>query len=149
MTGLLQLQLNLPKIHALESLLKHHGMLLHELLHLMLILTYIDAGTSDYHLVAWIVENGLVGEQLDYRQNPSFVEDFKFEHVLRGSMNGTWGEQVSAEPVPAGTILERQIQYTFPSDKDWVPENCDLVVFVHEHNTSLEVVNVIKVKLVK
>lgn len=108
-------------------------------------LKFLKEGTIDYHLVGWVIENGLVGDQLDYRQTPSHVEDFEFEHVLRTSINGTWGERLSAVPVSAGTEMQKQLVFQFPSDKDWKPENCDIVVFVHQHQTTLEVVNVTKV----
>lgn len=108
-------------------------------------LKFLKEGTIDYHLVGWIIENGLVSDQLDYRKTPSHVEDFEFEHVLRGSINGTWGERLSETLVAEGTDMQKQLQYTFPSDKDWKPENCDVVIFVHQHQTTLEVVNVTKV----
>ena len=111
-------------------------------------LTFLKEGTTDYHIVGWIIENGLVGDQLDYRKSPSHIEDFEFEHVLRASVNGTWGEPVLTETQAAGTVKSWPMQFTFPSEKDWKPENCDLVVFVHKHNTTKEVVQVVKTKIV-
>ena len=114
-------------------------------------LTYIKNGALDHYLCGYVIENGLIGDQLDYRVSPSHVEDFEFEHVLRASMNGTWGEPVSTDALPAaGQTIEKQLSYTFPSDKDWKPENCELVFFVHRHQNpdTKEVVQVISVPVI-
>lgn len=113
-------------------------------------LNYLAAGQPDYYLAAYLIEDGLVGDQLDYRVNPSHVKDFAFDHVLRASVNGTWGEQVSATPVAAGTKIQKQLQYTFPANKDWKPENCHLVLFVHRYNNpdTKEVIQVISVPVI-
>jgi len=108
---------------------------------------YLAEGTEDYYLCAWIIENGLVGDQTDYRVSPSHVTNYKFEHVLRGTLNGTWGEQLSATPVAKGTTITKQINYTFPDGKTWNPDNCELVVFVHRYGATKNVVQVVKTKL--
>ncbi len=110
-------------------------------------LNYLEAGTSDYYLVGWLIENGLKGDQIDYRYTPSHIKDFKFEHVLRASYNGTWGEQVSAADVPKGTKLTRTLTLTIPSGKDWNPDNCEAVIYVHRHQTEKNVVQVVKTKV--
>lgn len=112
---------------------------------------YLVDGTDDYYLTAWILENGIIGDQTDYRKNPSHVEDYEFEHVLRASVNGTWGEQMNTLParMKQGERYTKTLSYSFPSDKTWVPENCDLVVFVHRYGAAREVVQVVKQKLVK
>lgn len=112
-------------------------------------LHFLEAGDEDYYLVGYIVENGLVGDQLDYRVTPSHVKDFRFEHVLRASMNGTWGEKLSATAVAKGTKLTKQLQYTFPAAKDWKPENCELVLYVHRYGgATKEIIQVISVPVI-
>ncbi len=110
-------------------------------------LNYLESGTSDYNLCAWIIENGLKGDQTDYRVSPSHIHDFAFDHVLRTALNGTWGDQISETDVPAGSKRTRSLTYTIPSDKDWNVANCELVVFVHRYNTTKEIVQAVKVKL--
>jgi thiol-disulfide isomerase/thioredoxin len=112
-------------------------------------LTFIKEGTTDYHIVGWVIENKLIGDQLDYRQSPSHVKDFKFEHVLRASMNGTWGEPITTEVIAAGATKNIPLSFTFPAGKDWKPENCEVVVYVHKHGTTREIVQVEKIKVVK
>ncbi len=113
-------------------------------------LQYLKTGAPDYYLVGYVIENGLVGDQLDYRANPSHIEDFEFEHVLRAAMNGTWGEQVATEAPSAGAKVQKQLTYTFPSAKDWKPENCELVIFVHRYQNpdTKEIVQVISVPVI-
>ena len=113
-------------------------------------LKYAKNGAADHYLCGYVIENHLNGDHLAYRVSPSHVEDFEFEHVLRASMNGTWGEQVAAEAPTAGATIQKQLTFTFPSGKDWKPENCDLVFFVHRHQNpdTKEVVQVISVPLI-
>lgn len=108
-------------------------------------LTYITTSTPDYYLATWITESGLVGDQTDYRKSPSHIEDYEFDHVLRSSVGGAWGEQLSTTAVAAGTKVSKTLTYTFPSDKDWKPENCEVVLFVHRHQTEKDVLQVISV----
>lgn len=108
-------------------------------------LTFITEGTPDYYLSAWITESGLVGDQTDYRKSPSHIEDYEFDHVLRSSIGGAWGEQLSATATAAGTKISKTLTYTFPADKDWKPENCDVVLFVHRHQTEKNVVQAVSV----
>ena len=112
-------------------------------------MTFLTEGTPDYQIVAIITESKLVGDQLDYRKTPSHVEDYEFDHVLRTSINGTWGEPISAENIEAGTEMKKQFEYTFSSSSGWVPENCDVVVYVHQYNTTKEIVQVTKVGVVE
>lgn len=113
-------------------------------------LNYLTTGQPDYYLAGYLIEDGLVGDQLDYRVNPSHVKDFAFDHVLRASVNGTWGQQVSATTVAAGTKIQKQIQYTFPAGKSWNPAKCQLVFFVHRYNNpdTKEVIQVISVPVI-
>lgn len=110
---------------------------------------YLSAGTSDYQIVALLTESKIFADQKDYRRNPSHVPDYEFEHVMRSSMNGTWGEALSAQPVAAGQTVDKTISYTIPADKTWKPENCSIVVYVHRHNTTKEVLQVKQAKLIK
>lgn len=109
---------------------------------------YLTNGTPDYHLVGLLTESKIISDQTDYRKNPSHIKDYEFEHVMRASMlNGTWGEQLSTSAVAAGTTLKKTFTYTFPDGVTWVPSNCEIVIYVHQHDTTKEVVQVISAKL--
>lgn len=111
------------------------------------VVTYIEAGSVDYNLVALLTESNIISDQLDYKSTPQHIEDYEFDHVLRASFNGTWGEPISDTAVPAGTKITKRISYILPSEKSWVPSNCDVVVYVHRHNTTKQVLQVKKVSL--
>lgn len=108
---------------------------------------YLEAGFSDYHIVGWITEDGMVGTQTDNRKTPSDVENYVFKHVLRGSINGTWGEQLSQTDVPLGAKISKDFSFTFPANRNWVPDSCDLIVYVHRHATTKEILQVVKTEV--
>jgi len=108
--------------------------------------TYLEAGETDYSIVVYLVENGIVGDQKDYRRNPEHVEDYEFEHVLRASLNGTWGDTLSKNAEAAGTKLTKTFRYKVPAGVPWKLENCELIAFVIRRTTN-EVVQVVKQKI--
>ncbi|MEY3385927.1 MAG: hypothetical protein RIR53_738 [Bacteroidota bacterium] len=113
----------------------------------------IDAATN---LSVWLQENDIVGDQKDYRKTPSHIEDYVFEHVLRTSLNGTWGDTLNPAPVPKGTVITRTVRYEIPAEKlnpadtlnVWTLKNCELVAFAHKSSTTREVLQVVKQKFV-
>ena len=48
-------------------------------------------------------------------------------HMLRGSMNGDWGEVIIENPVIDDEI---EMTYSITFDAEWVPKNCHVVAFV-------------------
>lgn len=112
----------------------------------------IDAPTN---VSVWLQENGIVGDQKDYRKTPSHITDYVFDHVLRTALNGTWGDTLSATPVPKGTSITRTVNYEIPADKlnpadtlnVWTLKNCELVAFAHKGSVGKEVLQVVKQKM--
>ncbi len=80
--------------------------------------------TSKLCITMWIVENHIIGTQID---NGKTVLDYEHNHVLRGSMNGIWGEAIG-DRFDSDSEVTGRVSYTLP--EDWVAENCDIVVFV-------------------
>jgi thiol-disulfide isomerase/thioredoxin len=107
---------------------------------------YKQRGAADYRIAAMLVENNIIGYQKDYRRSPSDVENSRFDHLLRTSLTNTWGDALSEYEVPANQRIQRVIRYTVPADVDWEVANCDIVVYVHRHNSTREVLQVIKIK---
>ena len=58
----------------------------------------------DVSLQLWLVEDGIVGAQLS---QGGIVYDYVHNHVLRGAINGTWGESVGA--ISAGNFRGAQL----------------------------------------
>lgn len=112
----------------------------------------IDAVTN---VSVWLQENDIVGDQKDYRKTPSHVTDYVFEHVLRTSLNGTWGDTLNTGPIAQGTKITKTVRYEIPAEKlnptdtlnMWTLNNCELVAFAHYASTTREVLQVVKQKL--
>ncbi len=95
---------------------------------------------EDAKLAILITESGLVGGQLDYSQDPTFVEEYEFEHLLRGSVTGALGLSVG-DDLNDGYSITSSYTFTWPSE--WEAANCSVVAFVYD-NTSGALLNVIE-----
>ncbi len=111
---------------------------------------YLSPGNNNQHIVFYIVEDSIKNWQLYYPQcSPTGAnyetQDYYHRHVLRGSVNGTWGEQVSGSTViPAGTKITKS--YTKVLDPSWNDKQIYLVAFVHD-NVTKEVLQVEEVHM--
>jgi hypothetical protein len=62
-------------------------------------------------------------------------------HVLRGSLNGSFGEEIANNPTPTALITK---SYSFDfTDKSWVPAHCSVIAFISDAGTK-EVLHVAK-----
>lgn len=111
--------------------------------------TYLQPGENDYSLCVWITEDSIVGDQADNRRNPSHVKDYVFEHMLRASMNGTFGDSLTSEIKPIGSSIKKTVRYTIPETATWSLDKCELVAFVirRKDDQTREVLQVVKQKL--
>jgi len=108
--------------------------------------TYLQDGSIDDYLAVYITEDSIIGYQKDYTQNPPYIENYVHRHVLRGSLNGTWGEALSPESPPrAYSTLTKNFTYTLPST--WNAAHCSLVAILHDNKTR-EIIQVEEVHLI-
>jgi hypothetical protein len=91
-----------------------------------------------------ITESGIQDWQLWYGEDPEYVEDYEFKHVLRGSVTGPLGLNFTTESVAANT--EIQVDYSLVWNTDWAVENCSAIVLITDNVTG-EVLNVIEAHL--
>ncbi|MBC8125181.1 MAG: Omp28-related outer membrane protein, partial [Candidatus Kapabacteria bacterium] len=107
---------------------------------------YLTPGEPDYSLVVLLTEDGIIGDQKDVRKTPSHIEDYEFDHVLRGSMNGAWGDSLSNVAEPIGKKIKKVIRFTIPEGVDWKLENFEIVAFVYRRkdDQTKEVLQVVK-----
>jgi hypothetical protein len=94
---------------------------------------YLTAQTGNYNILVVITESGIVDYQEDYTKNPVDIPDYTFNHMLRGSMNGTWGDVLSTGAVAAGAKQTKNYSITLPAG--WNAENCKVVAFVYNADT--------------
>lgn len=89
----------------------------------------IDAQGS---LSVWVVENNVVGYQLDNGEN---ILDYNHQHVLRACVTGA-----SGEPISISSSAQLSKSYTIPVAADWNVANIQIVAFVR--TSALGVLNV-------
>lgn len=88
------------------------------------------------NLQVWITESNIVSFQKmpDNSVNARYVHN----HVLRGAINGSWGETIALE-----SGVEKSVTYHYAVPSAWVAENLSIVAFVYDSNSN-EVIQVIE-----
>lgn len=105
-------------------------------------LTDISQATS---LQIWVIEDSIIQPQIvsGEGRDPNYVHS----HVLRGAINGDWGEALPANAYSAGNT--ETISFSnFPMGADWVAKQSSVVAFVYENETK-KVLQAAKVHLVE
>lgn len=92
--------------------------------------------TGNYKLCVYVTEDSIMGAQTDYRLTPDVIEDYHFEHMLRASFNGTWGETIATDPVASETTVYRK-KYSMSLSGKLMSINhpCSVVAFVYNDAT--------------
>lgn len=96
---------------------------------------FINPKSGTVRLCLCIVEDSLVSPQKN--NNPGIgpvpvIYDYLFMHVLRGTINGTWGEVLTTSVNTTHTYIDR---VTFTLNSAWKPKNCWLYAFVFDDAT--------------
>lgn len=90
-----------------------------------------DLGTDAYSLTLALAENSIVAYQLNGDATPPDVPDYQHDHVFRGTLNGTWGQElVTAGALPGDTLIVDLPGLSIPANV-LVPANCEVVAYVH------------------
>lgn len=84
-----------------------------------------------YKLSVYLVEDSIVKWQKDYDASPSDVENYIHREVLRGSMNGTYGD-VIANTTEGETAIRN---YSTTLNTEWDAAHMSLVVFLYNDAT--------------
>jgi len=102
---------------------------------------------GDFYLSVFITEDSIIAPQRNnneaYGPKPDIV-NFVHQHVLRASLNGTWGDLVFSGNIEAGNSIGKTYQYILP--QAFVAKNCYLVAFLHNNETK-EVIQAAKKKI--
>lgn len=88
---------------------------------------------AKYHnLNVIIVEDSIVNYQKWYNHTPEEIEDYVHNHVLRTSVNGSWGEEL--------TTQNGNKKYSLSiSGKDWRPEKLKVIAFISDVGDTYEI----------
>lgn len=104
---------------------------------------YYEDQDPDNYLGVYIVEDSVIGYQLDYRRTPPDVEDYVHRHMLRSGITGAWGIPVSQQPISAGTVYRDTLSAIL--DPEWKAHHCSIVAFVHKYPSGYQVLQVTEV----
>ncbi|MBQ8867745.1 MAG: Omp28 family outer membrane lipoprotein [Bacteroidaceae bacterium] len=83
-------------------------------------------------LQLWITEDSIIGFQL-FPNNKSEIQ-YVHNHVFRGSVNGTWGEDVMLTLGEQKVVEHKELVL----DVAWKPENLSVVAFVYNNDGVLQ-----------
>lgn len=78
---------------------------------------------KDLMLQVWVIEDGITGIPQEGAEDKY---NYVHNHVLRGSLNGVWGEVVT---------LDKEVSYTRSLENINDVQKCHLVAFVYDSNT--------------
>lgn len=102
---------------------------------------YFAAAPATERLAVYLVEDGIVDWQTDYSapNGSPDIPDYVHHDVLRGALNGTWGQPLRADtrgealPVTAGARFTHSYGYQLPAHVD--PAKAKVVAFTYDFAT--------------
>jgi len=93
---------------------------------------FLEELSGAYTLTVCITEDSLISPQKTNNSTTPIIYDYVFMDVLRGSVNGTWGEELTASVNPSQTYKKT---YTVTLNQAWTAKNCHVVAFVSNAET--------------
>jgi thiol-disulfide isomerase/thioredoxin len=97
---------------------------------------FINSISGMYKMSAYLVEDNIVADQKNYDVSPEHVTNYNHRHVLRGSFNGSWGDDVNS------TVNTPQpFNYTLTLDSNYDENEISVIAFIYEDG-SKEVIQV-------
>jgi hypothetical protein len=107
---------------------------------------FLEALDGTYYICVFITESLIIKPQ---QSETGVIQDYEHNHVLRTSMNGTWGDLTGGEGTgETGKVFSNQ--YSITLDDEWVSENCGIIVFVYDNDSpTREVLQVEEMEVVE
>lgn len=100
--------------------------------------TFLSEFDTALKLCVYITEDSIQAPQKNNNEEigpTPVIEDYYHNHVLRGSINGTWGELLNT----SGTVqVDDEFVNTYSSytlDPEWNPDQCSIIAFVYNDET--------------
>lgn len=110
-------------------------------------LDFITAVSQQTSLQVWITEDSIINPQTVPESQGSIILDYVHNHVLRGAVNGTWGEPLPLDSYVADDT--ESIEFSnYQLGDDWVAKQLALIVFLYDQETK-KVLQVEKVKIME
>lgn len=82
---------------------------------------------GDHSLTIYLTEDHVIDWQLDGNTD---IPDYDHRHVLRGALNGPWGQSLISGGAQPGDTLTIEFNHTLPGNV-LEPANCALVAYVY------------------
>ena len=93
-----------------------------------------DTLTGTYKLVVYLVEDSIVHAQKDNLiPSPSNDSNYVHQHVLRTSINGTFGVVLNSGPVNSTSTFTKN--YTKVLSANWKEKHCKVIAFIYNDAT--------------
>lgn len=90
---------------------------------------FLASLSGEHYLSVYLVEDSIIGWQTDYSKDPVDVQNYMHRHVLRASLNGTWGDLIASGKIVQGTSISRN--YSFLLHDNYKVQHCSVVAFVY------------------
>jgi thiol-disulfide isomerase/thioredoxin len=98
---------------------------------------FLEELQGPMNLLVLITQDSIVGGQKNNEPevgDTPEIEHYVFMHMMRGSLNGDWGERVTNDnPITAGKEYTKTYSKVFP--EEMIPEHCHVVAFVFNDQT--------------
>lgn len=93
---------------------------------------YLVASSEDDNITIYVTEDSLISPQ----KNPAggTIPDYVHNHVLRASLTGTFGTQLSSTTIKAGQSIEKTYTYKIP--EEFRANHVGFVAFIQNKNTN-------------
>lgn len=106
---------------------------------------FMNALSNNYKLSVVLMEDSITGAQKDYTKNPDEVPNYIFRHMLRGSVNGSWGDALNTAPVAATDSITKTYS-SFAINPAYNDNRLYVVAFVY-NATTYEVIQAEEIKI--
>jgi thiol-disulfide isomerase/thioredoxin len=104
----------------------------------------LSSMTEQLKVIYYLTEDSILGSQKDYSLSNTDIPEYYHRHVLRGSMNGAWGQDLPNGPLVLGSNIEHSATFTIP--EAW-KQNKIAVVAVVYNAENREIIEVVEKKL--
>lgn len=99
----------------------------------------LNYNTGLYNLVVLLTEDSIIGEQLDYSitSGSQLDTNYVFNHVLRGTINSTWGDAIFTTATKAD--LNDSIVKSYPNfniNPGFRAKKCHVIAYVYDADPS-------------
>ena len=102
---------------------------------------FLRSLTGSYNITVCVMEDNMISAQ---DSASIIIHNYVFNDVLRGSVNGTYGEILTTSVDPSLTYMGK---FSIPITTAWVAKNCWILAFISKSDTK-EILQVIKKKVI-